>query len=103
MLFSRFLQRTHATTAAYAARRLPFRCPRAFHASAVRRLLDMEKVNTSARLTELRRLMHERQIDVYSTVSCSENGASPLTTRQWCLPKTATRASTLRLAMHAAV
>jgi hypothetical protein len=63
----------------------------------------MEKVNTSARLAELRRLMHERQIDVYSTVPCSEGELPPLTTRQWCLPKTATRASTLRPAMHAAV
>ncbi|KAL5380159.1 hypothetical protein DPSP01_007959 [Paraphaeosphaeria sporulosa] len=69
MLLSRSLLRTHATPAAHAARRLPFPCQRAFHASAIRRLLDMEKVNTSERLAELRKLMQERQIDVYMVPS----------------------------------
>ena len=68
MLSSRFLQRTHATHAAFVATRLPFHSQRTFHASAVLRLLDMEKVNTSERLAELRKLMKEQQIDVYSTV-----------------------------------
>ena len=67
MLFSRFLGRSHATPAAYAAKRLPIHSPRAFHASAILRLLDMEKVNTSDRLAELRKLMKEHQVDVYST------------------------------------
>lgn len=68
MLLSRFLLHTHATPAAYATRSLTFRCQRAFHAPAIRRLLDMEKVNTSERLAALRKLMQERQIDVYSTM-----------------------------------
>ena len=67
MLFPRFLGRTHATQAACAAKRLPIHSPRAFHQSAILRLLDMEKVNTSDRLAELRKLMKEHQVDVYST------------------------------------
>ena len=66
MLLSRFFCRTQATPAAYAARSLPFHSQRAFHASAIRRLLDMQQVNTSERLAELRKLMKEHQVDVYS-------------------------------------
>ena len=68
MLCSRFVRHAHATHAACVAKRLPFHPQRAFHASAVLRLLDMEKVNTSERLVELRKLMKEHQIDVYSMV-----------------------------------
>lgn len=69
LLFPRFFLRTHATHAAHAAKRLPSASShRAFHASAVLRLLDMEKVNTSERLAELRKLMKEHHVDVYSTI-----------------------------------
>lgn len=40
---------------------------RAFHCSAALRALDMAKVDTTARLAELRKLMKERNVDVYST------------------------------------
>lgn len=68
MLLPRCFLRTHAPRAACVAQRLSLHPQRAFHASAVLRLLDMEKVNTSERLAELRKLMKDRQIDVYSTV-----------------------------------
>lgn len=62
MLLSR-LPRTHATRAVYVAARFS----RALHASSTPRDIDMEKVDTTARLAELRKLMRERKIDVYST------------------------------------
>jgi Xaa-Pro aminopeptidase len=77
MLLSRLLQRAHATSpAAHAAARIAHLSPshRAFHGSAIRRALDMEKVNTTARLAELRKLMQERQIDVYSNASPRHDG-----------------------------
>ncbi|KAF2868411.1 putative Xaa-Pro aminopeptidase P [Massariosphaeria phaeospora] len=72
MLLRRFLQRTHATAPAHVGARassllLPFR---AFHSSpALQSALDMEKVNTTERLAELRKLMKEHQIDVYMVPS----------------------------------
>lgn len=69
MLLARCLVRSHATSAAYAAASFPSALSRAFHFSPARYSLDMEKVNTTERLAELRKLMKERQIDVYSAYS----------------------------------
>jgi len=68
MLLPRLILRSHATPrrAAHVAVSTSALCLRALHSSPVRRALDMEKVNTTERLAELRRLMKERQIDVYS-------------------------------------
>jgi Xaa-Pro aminopeptidase len=93
MLLPRSLLRTHATAAAYVARK-PSIASRAFHASAILRAIDMSKVDTTERLAELRKLMKERNVDIYSTKPRSSNAASSLTHTQWYRPKTATRAST---------
>ncbi|KAF2263830.1 putative Xaa-Pro aminopeptidase P [Lojkania enalia] len=70
MLLPRFLLRTHATTTAYVAPRPSHSAFRALHSSRVlRAALDMEKVNTSERLAELRRLMAEHKVDVYMVPS----------------------------------
>lgn len=66
MLLPRLLLRTPAIRAAYVVAAGPHHAFRAFHASCLRRAIDMEKVNTTERLAELRRLMQERHIDVYS-------------------------------------
>ena len=97
MLLPRILLRTHATAAVYAARN-PSVPSRALHASAALRAIDMSKVDTTERLAELRKLMKERNVDIYSTKPRSSNAECPLTHVQWCRPKTATRASTLPLA-----
>ncbi|KAF1947051.1 putative Xaa-Pro aminopeptidase P [Clathrospora elynae] len=69
MFLPRFLWRTHATAAAYAAaRRSPF-AVRALHASPALRTIDMAKVDTTHRLAELRKLMKERNVDVYMVPS----------------------------------
>lgn len=67
MFLPRSLVRTHATTAAYVAVKRPFPATRALHVSAALRAIDMAKVDTSGRLAELRKLMKERNVDVYST------------------------------------
>lgn len=78
MLLPRTLLRTHATAAVYATRNRPT-TSRAFHASAVLRAIDMSKVDTSGRLAELRKLMKERNVDIYSTKPCLSYGESSLT------------------------
>lgn len=93
MLLPRSLLRTHATAAAYVARK-PSIASRAFHASAALRAIDMSKVDTTERLAELRKLMKERNVDIYSNRPRSSNAESSLTHMQWSRPKTATRAST---------
>lgn len=66
MSFSRLLLRTYATAVRAAnTSRLP--APRAFHTSPVLRAIDMAKVDTTERLAELRKLMKERKVDIYST------------------------------------
>jgi|SRR5690242_10427613 len=97
MLLPRSLLRTHATAAVYAARN-PSVTTRAFYASAALRAIDMSKVDTTGRLAELRKLMKERNVDIYSTKPRSSNAEHSLTHMQWCHPKTATKASTLPLA-----
>ena len=54
----------------------------------------MSKVDTTERLAELRKLMKERNVDIYSNRPRSSNAESSLTHMQWSRPKTATRAST---------
>jgi Xaa-Pro aminopeptidase len=67
MLLDRLLLRTHATLPAYVVARSLSATRRAFHFSPVRFAIDMEKVNTTERLAELRKLMKEHKLDVYST------------------------------------
>jgi Xaa-Pro aminopeptidase len=60
---------THASLAtAYVVTRPPTLILRAFHSARTLRTAvdDMEKVNTTQRLAELRRLMKQHQVDVYS-------------------------------------
>jgi Xaa-Pro aminopeptidase len=66
-LMSRFLLRpSHATAAAHVAARSQFLPVRAFHASPALRVIDMAKVDTTERLAKLRKLMKERNVDIYS-------------------------------------
>lgn len=67
MLLPRILRRSHAIAAAYVAAKPPFSSTRHLHASAALRAIDMAKVDTSHRLAELRKLMKERNVDIYST------------------------------------
>jgi Xaa-Pro aminopeptidase len=66
MLLPRSLLRTHATAAARAARFHPSPTPRTLHVSAALRAIDMSKVDTTERLAKLRKLMKERNVDIYS-------------------------------------
>ena len=66
MLLPRSLLRTHAIAVVYVARK-PSIASRAFHASVALRAIDMSKVDTTERLAELRKLMKERNVDIYST------------------------------------
>ena len=66
MLLPRSLLRTHAIAAVHVARK-PSIISRAFHVSAALRAIDMSKVDTTERLAELRKLMKERNVDIYST------------------------------------
>lgn len=70
MLLLRTRTRTHAplAAAAYVVARSPAHSLRAFHSARTLHSAaeDMEKVNTTARLAELRKLMKEHQVDVYS-------------------------------------
>ena len=66
MLLPHFLGRSHATAAAYVARKTPPFPVRPFHASAALRAIDMAKVDTTQRLADLRKLMKERNVDIYS-------------------------------------
>lgn len=73
MFAARLFLRSHANFASWRSTYVVSRTPsvlfRAFHSSPiVRSIADMvEKVHTTERLTELRKLMKEHQIDVYST------------------------------------
>lgn len=67
MSLPRCLLRTHARAAAYVAVKHLIPAARALHASAPLRAIDMAKVNTTERLAELRKLMKERNVDIYST------------------------------------
>lgn len=60
-MLARWLQRTHAAV------RHSVPLPRSFHTSPVLRAIDMAKVDTSDRLAQLRKLMKERNVDVYSS------------------------------------
>jgi hypothetical protein len=60
-MLTRLLQRTHVG----ARHALPV--SRAFHSSPALRAIDMAKVNTTERLSQLRKLMKERNVDIYST------------------------------------
>lgn len=102
MLLPRSLLRTHATAAARVARK-PSQFFRALHTSPALRAIDMAKVDTTERLAELRKLMKERNVDIYSTQPCSSTAETSLTYVQWYHLKTATRASTLLLATPAEV
>ena len=97
MIFPRILRRSHAIAAAYVAAKTPFSSIRPLHASAALRALDMAKVDTSQRLAELRKLMKERNVDIYSKPSlagtCRHTYIADA--MQWSLLRTATRASTL--------
>jgi len=62
-MLSRLLSRPHAT---HVARRLPVAASRALSSSPLLRAIDMAKVDTTERLAELRKLMKERNVDVYS-------------------------------------
>lgn len=75
MLLSRILGRSHATGAAYVAAKTLFSPARPFHASAALRAIDMAKVDTSHRLAELRKLMKERNVDIYSMMARIGNNA----------------------------
>ena len=85
--------------AAYAAAGSPAPFSRALHSARIlySAAPNMAKVNTSARLAELRRLMKERQVDVYSEhyppilAAPSKHG---LTREQWFRPRTAISLST---------
>ena len=97
MIFPRILRRSHAIAAAYVAAKTPFSSIRPLHASAALRALDMAKVDTSQRLAELRKLMKERNVDIYSRPSLASICRRTYTAdaMQWSPPKTAIRASTL--------
>ncbi|CAN9220201.1 unnamed protein product [Alternaria alternata] len=69
MLLPRFLGRSHATAAAYVARKTPPFPVRPFYASAALRAIDMAKVDTTQRLADLRKLMKERNVDIYMVPS----------------------------------
>jgi hypothetical protein len=59
-MLARLLRRPHVV----AKHTLPV--SRAFHTSPVLRAIDMAKVDTTERLAQLRKLMKERNVDVYS-------------------------------------
>jgi Xaa-Pro aminopeptidase len=65
-MISRLSSRPHATKAAHVAHRLSVSAIRAFHSSPLVRAIDMAKADTTKRLAELRKLMKERNVDVYS-------------------------------------
>ncbi|KAJ4367040.1 hypothetical protein N0V83_007570 [Neocucurbitaria cava] len=69
MFLPRLLRRTHATPASYVAVKHPFPAARALHITATLRAIDMAKVDTTERLAELRKLMKERNVDVYMVPS----------------------------------
>jgi Xaa-Pro aminopeptidase len=79
MLLPRSLLRTPATAAAHVVRK-PYIASRAFHASAALRAIDMSKVDTTERLAELRKLMKERNVDIYSTMPWSKQRRKPANT-----------------------
>jgi hypothetical protein len=60
-MLTRLLRRTHVG-AGHA-----LLASRAFHSSPTLRAIDMAKVDTTARLAQLRKLMKERNVDIYST------------------------------------
>jgi Xaa-Pro aminopeptidase len=69
-MLPRLLRRTHVAV------QHPLRASRALHTSPVLRAIDMAKVDTTERLAQLRKLMKERNVDVYSaciTQGCPED------------------------------
>lgn len=102
-MLSRLLRRPHATAAAYVAVKHPRPVLRALHSAPVLRAIDMAKVDTTERLAELRTLMKERNVDVYSNHLIGVWLNMQLISLQWCRLKTATRASTLHPVMRAEV
>jgi Xaa-Pro aminopeptidase len=60
MLTRLLLQRTRVGA------RLALPVTRAFHSSPALRAIEMAKVDTTARLSQLRKLMKERNVDIYS-------------------------------------
>jgi Xaa-Pro aminopeptidase len=60
MLTRLLLQRTHVGV------RHALPVSRAFHSSPALRAIEMAKVDTTARLSQLRKLMKERNVDIYS-------------------------------------
>ena len=106
MLFPRILRRSHATTTVYVAAKTPPPPRLLFHASAALRAIDMAKVDTSHRLAELRKLMKERNVDIYSKPARAwrlhthrererDRESHVADPAQWCPLKTAIKASTL--------
>jgi hypothetical protein len=88
-MLTRLLRRTHVAV------KHPLLASRAFHTSPALRAIDMAKVDTTERLAELRKLMKERNVDVYSTHSLSRYPAdTSLIYAQWYHRKTATRVNT---------
>ena len=81
MIFPRLLRRSHAIAAAYVAAKTPLSSVRPLHASAALRAIDMAKVDTSNRLAELRKLMKERNVDIYSrprpATTCTHTQLTP--------------------------
>ena len=65
MFLPRILSRSHAT-AAYVVAKSQYLPTRVFHTSTALRVIDMAKVDTTGRLAELRKLMKERNVDIYS-------------------------------------
>ena len=76
-MLSRLLRRTHATAAAHVGVKHPLLASRAFHSSPALRAIDMAKVDTTERLAELRKLMKERNVDVYSTTPIEDPKTQP--------------------------
>jgi hypothetical protein len=68
------------------------RTARALHASSALRAIDMAKVDTTERLAELRRLMRERNVDVYMVPSEDSHQSeyiAPCDARRGQTPRTA--------------
>lgn len=74
-MFPRLLRRIPA---AHVATKPQCLATRALHTSPVLRAIDMAKVDTTERLAELRKLMKERNVDVYSTVPRSRGHSKQL-------------------------
>lgn len=69
MLFNRPPVRLSWTSAFRSIRKIPLPCARFFSVSVPRYTVEMGTVNTSERLSKLRQLMREHNVDVYSMTS----------------------------------